>query len=71
MITERREDIIQVEIESRIKIMLEKYTKAFLADRFGEVADGNLYAQAGGQPPGDSQAIRGDVRLAPGSEPGG
>ncbi len=70
MITERREDIVQVEIESRIKIMLEKYTKAFLADRFGEVENGELYVQEGRQPVADSEAIRGDIRLAPGGEPG-
>ncbi len=71
MITERREDIVQVEIDSRIKIMLEKYTKAFLADRFVEVADGRLYVQEGRQPPGDSQEIRDQLRFAPGGEPGG
>ncbi len=71
MITERKEDIAQVDIDSWIEKMLEKYTRAFLGDRFEEVADGeNLYDEEGRQPVADSEGQRDQLRLAAGGEPG-
>ncbi len=71
MITERKEDIAQVDIDSWIKKMLEKYTRAFLADRFEEIADGeNLYDEEGRQPIGNSEGERNQLRFPAGGEPG-
>lgn len=50
MITERKEDLAQVEVDSFIVKLLEKYYKAFLGDRIGEVENGNVYDQGRGQP---------------------
>jgi hypothetical protein len=71
MITERKEDIADIEIDSWIEKMLEKYTRAFLGDRFEEVADGeNLYDETGRQPVSDSEGEQYQLRFAAGGEPG-
>ena len=71
MITERKEDIAQVDIDSWIEKMLKKYTMAFLADRFEEVADGeNLYDEEGRQPVSDSEGEQYQLRFPAGGEPG-
>ena len=57
MITERKEDIALVEVDSFIEKMIAKYTKAFLGDRFGEVANGNLHDQSGRQPFGPGEEV--------------
>lgn len=58
MITERKEDIALVEVDSFIEKMITKYTKAFLGDRFGEVENGEIYGQAGRQPAENSETLR-------------
>ena len=50
MITERKEDLAQVEVDSFIEKMIEKYARAFLGDRIGEVENGNVYDEERGHP---------------------
>jgi len=53
MIIERKEDLILVEVDSKIEKMIEKYYKAFLDDRVGEVENAEeIYSQEGRQPAG-------------------
>ncbi len=48
MITERKEDLILVEVDRKFEKMIEKYYKAFLGDRLGEVGNAeNIYGQEG------------------------
>ena len=70
MIGERKEDIIQVEVDSWFEKMITKYTRAHLGDR-GEVGYGNVYSQEGRQRDQDSEEIRDNLRRAVGGEPGG
>jgi hypothetical protein len=65
MITERKEDIIWVEAESYIEKLLEKYLRAKLGDRIGEVENGELYSQTGRDGTTDSEEIGNIVRLPP------
>ena len=51
MITERKEQLADLGAESFIEMMIEKYAKAFLGDRFEEVENAeNIYGQEGRQP---------------------
>ena len=61
MITERKEDLVQVESEAFIEKMLEKYFSSFVGDR-----DGNIYDQEGRQPAANSEEERDQLRLATG-----
>lgn len=61
MITERKDDQIFVEAESFTDKLFEKYYKAFLGDRLGEVENGeNIYDEAGrraGQVSGEVESL--------------
>ena len=70
MIGERKEDIVQVAVDSWFENMIAKYYKAHLGDR-GEVGDGNLYSQEGRERDQDSEEVRDNLRRAVGGEPGG
>ena len=61
MITERKEDLVQVEVESYIEKMLEKYFSSFVGDR-----DGNIHGQAERYPGPDSEEIRNIDQFAAG-----
>ena len=62
MITERKEDLVQVESEAFIEKMLGKYFSSFVGDR----ENGNLYSQAGRQPDQVSEEIGSIDQLPPG-----
>ena len=53
MITERKEDLVTVEVDSYIEKMLEKYFKSFVGDR----ENGEIYNQAGRQPAGVGEEV--------------
>ena len=70
MIGERREDIIQVAVDSLIEKMITKYYKAHLGDRLQEGTNGEIYDEEGRQPAANSEAEQYQLRLADGGQPG-
>lgn len=62
MITERKEDLVQVEVESYIEGLLEKYFRSFVGDR----DNGELHGQAERRTDTDSGEVRSIDQLAPG-----
>ncbi len=58
MTTERKEDLITVEADSYIEKLIEKYYRAKLGDRIGEVENGEIYSQEGRRPAKVSEEIR-------------
>jgi hypothetical protein len=65
MQNERDIDILQVEVEERIKKLLEEYTRMWVGDR-----DGYIQGQEGRRPVPNSGTVRGDEYIAAGGEPG-
>ena len=61
MITERKEDLVTVEADSYIEKLLEKYFRAFVGDR-----DGNIYSQEERPIGTDSGEARGIDQFAAG-----
>ncbi len=71
MIGERREDIVQVQVDSWFETMIAKYFTEHVGDRGEVLGNGNIYGQEEGQVVRPGEEVRGIDQRAIGGELGG